>query len=45
MARIDRSPTRKESNMTAHDLQTVAADVPEDGNEVLLSSISLFICW
>lgn len=31
--------------MTVHELQTISADVPEDGNEVLLSSISLFICW
>jgi hypothetical protein len=31
--------------MTTHELQTITPDAPEDGGELMLSSISLFICW
>jgi hypothetical protein len=31
--------------MNAHDLQAIEPDAPEEGGHILLSSISLFICW
>jgi hypothetical protein len=31
--------------MTVHELQSIAPDAPDDGNEVLFSSVSLYICW
>lgn len=31
--------------MNTHDPQAIEADTPEDGSHILLSSISLYICW